>query len=120
MFEVMVKARFSAAHQLRGYRGKCEELHGHNWIVEVAVSSKKLNKQHMVIDFKDIKSALAKILEGLDHKLLNEVPPFDEINPTSENLAKYIFNEIKSALKNHKIAWVRVWESEDSAATYYE
>lgn len=119
MFEVMVKGRFSAAHQLREYRGKCEELHGHSWTVEVAVRSEKLIKQQMVIDFKDLKSALNRILEKLDHKLLNDVKPFDELNPTSENMAKYIFDEMRIALGDCEIAWVRVWESEDSAATYY-
>jgi len=119
MFEVMVKGGFSAAHQLREYPGKCEALHGHNWTVEVTVRSGKLNELDMVMDFTELKESLGKVLGRLDHKLLNELKPFDKLSSTSENVAKYVFDEMRKTLSAYEIAWVRVWESDDSAATYY-
>ena len=118
MYEVCVRARFSAAHQIREYGGNCERLHGHNWLVEVAVRSDGLDELGMVIDFRDLKRALKEVLKKLDHRLLNEVEPFDRINPTSENIAEYIFERLCELLPEHEVAWVRVWESEDSSATY--
>jgi len=118
MHEILVRVRFSAAHQIREYGGNCEELHGHNWTVEVAVQSDALDKLGMVVDFRRLKHVLKGVLGKLDHRMLNDVEPFTEINPTSENIAKYIFDEMKRTLAEHDIAWVRVWESEDSAATY--
>ncbi len=118
MYEVCVRARFSAAHQIREYGGNCERLHGHNWQVEVAVRSDGLDELGMVIDFRELKRALGEVLKELDHRLINEVKPFDRINPTSENIAKHIFESLRSLLSAYQIAWVRVWESEDSSATY--
>lgn len=116
MFTLKVEAGFSAAHNLRGYKGKCEDLHGHNWKVEVEVKSVKLNNIGMVMDFGLIKEALNNILEKLDHKYLNEIPYFKKVNPTSENIAKYIFDCIKSQVPSVNL--VRVWESENSSAAY--
>ena len=118
MFSIKVEANFSSAHNLRGYKGKCEELHGHNWKVEVSVSARKLDKTGMLMDFKVLKNKLNCILEQLDHKYLNNIPYFKKINPTSENIAEYIYDRLKTAgVKAHSVT---VWESENSAATYYE
>ena len=117
MFEIKVIGEFSAAHNLRGYRGKCEELHGHNWKVEVLVSGKKLNKTGMIIDFKQIKFYLNKVLQKLDHNCLNRLNYFKRLNPTSENIAKYIYEDLKIIVSNLKS--VSVWESDNSCASYY-
>lgn len=122
MFILKVINTFSAAHNLRDYKGKCEKLHGHNWKVEVEVQSKKLGKSGLLIDFHDLKGIVAEELAFLDHTYLNEVPPFDKINPTSENLAEYLYHEIGADLakQNAKIARVIVWESENANASYQE
>ena len=118
MFTVKVISKFSSAHSLREYKGKCEELHGHNWRVEVAVSKKNLNSMGMVTDFKNIKAFLNKVLEELDHKHLNEVEHFKEINPTSENIAKFIYDKLLGNGEDLNISYVTVWETETSSATY--
>lgn len=118
MYKIKVEAHFSAAHKLRGYRGKCEELHGHNWKVEARVSSDRLDKAGMVMDFKDLKSGLNKILEKLDHKYLNNIPYFKKTNPTSENIASYIYERLKPQVGI--LSSVTVWESENACATYSE
>jgi 6-pyruvoyltetrahydropterin/6-carboxytetrahydropterin synthase len=117
MFEVKVISDFSSAHHLNGYQGKCESLHGHNWKIEVVVTGSKQDKIGMVMDFAEMKKALKGVLALLDHKNLNDIAPFDKINPTSENIAKYIFEALKFKLADIKC--VTVWESESSAATYY-
>jgi 6-pyruvoyltetrahydropterin/6-carboxytetrahydropterin synthase len=118
MFEVYIKSDFSAAHKLRGYKGKCEELHGHNWKVEVFISSEELDKIGMVVDFKELKSVLAQILNKLDHSYINNLAYFKKFNPTSENMAKYIFHRLEPRIKNLKLKKVTVWESDTSAASY--
>jgi len=118
MFSVKIEMDFSSAHNLRGYKGKCEELHGHNWKVELVASSAKLDKIGMVMDFKYLKAELKKILEKLDHKYLNKIPYFTRINPTSENIAKYIYDNIKRRVSGVKS--VTVWENSVSSATYEE
>lgn len=122
MYELTIISDFAAAHNLRGYEGECENLHGHNWKVEVTVANRGLNKIGLAVDFKVLKRILKDILENLDHKYLNEIPPFDKENPSSENLARYIFKQFKKAIKdkNIKVAKVKVWESDNAAATYYE
>lgn len=119
MFEIRVSAEFSAAHSLRGYKGKCEDLHGHNWKVEVAATAGALNKIGMVADFKELKEKLNKILEGLDHKHLNNIAAFKKTNPTSENLAKYIFERLEVKRAPYKIEKITVWESTNCRASYY-
>lgn len=114
MYNIKVEADFSAAHNLRGYKGKCEALHGHNWKVEVAVGATKLDKTGMVLDFTDLKQKLHRVLEKLDHRYLNNLPYFKKFNPTSENIAKYIYDN----LRIQGLESVTVWESEKSAATY--
>jgi 6-pyruvoyltetrahydropterin/6-carboxytetrahydropterin synthase len=118
MYSIKVEAHFSAAHNLRGYRGKCEELHGHNWRVEAVVSCNKLDKIGMALDFKCLKTRLNKILEKLDHKYLNNIPYFKKANPTSENIARFIYESLKPQVK--ALSAITVWESENACATYYE
>ena len=116
MYSIKVEGNFSSAHNLRGYKGKCEELHGHNWRIEVEVSKNKLDKAGMVLDFKLLKMKLNDILEKLDHKYLNNITYFKKFNPTSENIARYIFDNLKSGVTGLKS--VTVWENSTSSATY--
>jgi len=116
VYNIKVEENFSSAHNLRGYKGKCEELHGHNWKVEVAVSKEKLDKAGMVLDFKYLKMKLNKVLEKLDHKYLNNLSYFKKVNPTSENIAKYIYDRLKA--QGSRLESVTVWESDNSCATY--
>jgi 6-pyruvoyltetrahydropterin/6-carboxytetrahydropterin synthase len=121
MFELTVITDFGAAHRVVDYPGKCNRLHGHNWIVEVTVAGEKLNELGMLVDFKSIKKEVAALMEELDHHFLNELPAFAEKNPTAENIAVYIFDELeKSALFTGGVAVkaVKVWESLKSAVTY--
>ncbi len=122
MFEVSVVANFSAAHNLKGYQGKCEALHGHNWKVEVSLGSNRLDKIGMTEDFKIVKEKLEGILNLFDHKYLNVLSYFKKTNPTSENIAKLIYQKMKEKIdkKNLKVLFVRVWETENSCATYHE
>jgi len=117
MFKIKVEAEFSSAHNLRGYKGKCEELHGHNWKVELAVVKDKLDKTGMVLDFKYLKAKLNSILDRLDHKYLNRIPYFKKVNPTSENIAKYIYDSLRQQVPC--VDSVTVWESDNSCTTYY-
>ena len=116
MYSVKVEAYFSSAHNLRGYKGKCESLHGHNWKVEVRVAAIVLDKAGMVMDFKVLKEKLHAILEKLDHKYLNKLTYFKKVNPTSESIACYIYQRLKSHIPNIKS--VTVWENSTSSATY--
>ncbi|HBO83554.1 MAG: 6-carboxytetrahydropterin synthase QueD [Deltaproteobacteria bacterium GWC2_42_11] len=122
MYELTIISDFSAAHRLMGYEGECENLHGHNWKVEVSVRVKELDNIGLAIDFKTLKFELEKVVEKLDHKYLNEIPPFDRENPSSENIARFIFNELAKSLNSSSImvSKVKVWESERAAAAYYE
>lgn len=110
----MVEDSFSAAHQLRGYEGKCENLHGHTFKVQVYLSGDKLDKIGMLVDFKKIKAELKKVLDKFDHTNLNDLIEFKEKNPTAENIAREVYNKI-SELKPLKVT---VWESEKACATY--
>ena len=118
MYEIKVKSGFSAAHNLRNYRGKCENLHGHNWNIEATFAYKALSKAGMAVDFKKAKTLLKLVLEKFDHSYLNEAGIFKRLNPTSENMAKFIYDEIKK--ENRHIAFISVWENENSCATYRE
>ncbi len=125
MFYIKVKSFFSSAHNLRNYQGSCENLHGHNWIVEVTFKGKHLGESGMLLDFREARSWVNEILNYLDHRYLNDLPPFREINPTSENIARYIFKELEKRLKERRIIAVRVhlvsvWENERSCAMYGE
>jgi 6-pyruvoyltetrahydropterin/6-carboxytetrahydropterin synthase len=120
MYEVSVNSMFSAAHSLRYYKGKCEKLHGHNWKVELVMKGERLKKTGIVCDFTELKKILKKIISVLDHKYLNEIPAFNKTNPTSENIAKYIYDSVKCRVPDAKlrISRVKVWESDTSSATY--
>lgn len=118
MFSIKVEADFSAAHNLLGYKGKCEELHGHNWKVEVVAAKDKLDKTGMVLDFKYLNTKLNQVLDALDHKYLNNISYFKKVNPTSENIAKYIYDCLRPKVSS--LLSVTVWESEKSCASYDE
>jgi 6-pyruvoyltetrahydropterin/6-carboxytetrahydropterin synthase len=119
MYELGVRRRFSAAHQLRGYAGKCERLHGHTYQVEVVVRAEQLNAIGLAVDFKELKAVVDELLESYDHRLLNEVPPYDEVNPSAENMARVIFESLAGELPaGVTLVGVKVWESEDAWAYY--
>jgi 6-pyruvoyltetrahydropterin/6-carboxytetrahydropterin synthase len=121
MFELKIITHFAAAHQLRDFNGPCENLHGHNWKIEVYVASDVLNKTGLVIDFAVIKEKTAAIIKELDHKFLNDLHPFKDHNPSSENIAQYIAERLSSELNNATLQVTRVsaWESDTACATYY-
>lgn len=123
MFEVSIKSSFSAAHSLKEIGGRCENLHGHNFTVEVAIRSKQLAEQGVVIDFRELKSYLGEILESLDHHFLNEIAPFEDTPPSSEHIARFIHDEMKKKIKEKNarmVLRVDVWESDTSRASYWE
>lgn len=120
MYSVSVESDFDAAHYLRGYGGKCESLHGHRFRVVVTVIGRRLNKTGIVYDFTELKRQLGAVLARLDHRCLNEVPPFDRINPSSENIARTIYKWLRPGISvpGVKLASVEVWESPQSRAVY--
>ena len=121
MHEVMIEMSFSSAHALRGYQGKCENTHGHNYRVEVYVRGRELNNIGLLIDFKDLKAATKKVVDYLDHKNINELPPFDvEINPSAEEMAAFFLREVGRQVNDDRaqVYKVRVWETDTCAATY--
>ena len=122
MYELKIISQFAAAHRLRNFKGGCERLHGHNWKIEVYVTGNKLEDNGLLIDFRDIKEATGKVIDKLDHRFLNELEPFKTINPSSENIARHIFNSLSSEFNNKevRIAKVTVWESDSACAGYYE
>ena len=120
MFELSVTTDIASAHFLRGYQGPCKNLHGHTWKVEVTVASSKLDTIGFIIDFRDIKKNLKEFLAHLDHVSLNDLPYFKDVNPTTENIAKYIYQEFVKKCRPLKLKQVRVWESESSSVTYFE
>jgi 6-pyruvoyltetrahydropterin/6-carboxytetrahydropterin synthase len=122
MYELMIETHFSSAHQLRGYRGKCENLHGHNWKVQIYVLAEKLNDLDIAIDFHELKRLAEDVLAPLDHGFLNDIFPFTEKNPSSENIAKWIYDSLKKKIndENVQLSAITVWESETASATYFE
>jgi 6-pyruvoyltetrahydropterin/6-carboxytetrahydropterin synthase len=118
MHEVYKEAWISSAHRLRDYKGPCENLHGHNWHVRVFVGATELDATGMVIDFKLLKHAMREVCDRLDHTYLNELPPFDEINPTAENICRHIFEEVDQRINDGRVRVTRamVWETEGSCA----
>jgi 6-pyruvoyltetrahydropterin/6-carboxytetrahydropterin synthase len=123
MYELSVSAAFDAAHFLRDYEGRCSRMHGHTWTVEVTLAGEELGPSHLLVDFNDVKQLLDRLLDGYDHACLNEIPPFDEVSPTSENLARVFFGilemEIGGLARNVRLLRVRVAESPNTSATYY-
>lgn len=123
MHEVSIEMEFSSAHALRGYRGKCENTHGHNYRVEVHVRGDQLDDIGLLVDFRELKAATRRVVDYLDHKNINELHPFDiELNPSAENLAAYFYSEVGRQVNSDRIRVfrVRVWETSTCSATYYE
>jgi len=120
MYELRIITQFAAAHQLRNFRGKCEKLHGHNWRIEVYIEGEKLNDAGLLIDFKEIKEATDRILEELDHSFLNELSQFKDQNPSSENIAAYIFETLSNKVNNNniKVTKITAWESDFASSSY--
>lgn len=122
-WRLTVTSDFSSAHQLRNYCGKCENMHGHNFGVELCVEGDRLTPDtELLVDFKVLKQALKQVLDGLDHRHLNEVPPFDRLNPSSENLARHIYTAVAALLADQpvRVVHVSVSEKDSSKATYRE
>ena len=122
MYELKIVSQVAAAHQLREFQGKCEQLHGQNWKIEVYVTGDTLGEDGLLIDFGLIKKDTKKVLGELDHKFLNELEPFKKENPSSENIARYIYESISHTLNNDaiRISKVSAWESDTACATYME
>jgi len=122
VFEICVEAQFSAAHSLRGYQGNCAQMHGHNWIVEVFVKCRELNDIGIGIDFRDIRQAIKNIINDLDHSCLNEHPEFKDTNPSSENIARFLYRRLGEKINsdNVKVSKVKVSETRSAGAYYWE
>ncbi|MBX7222477.1 MAG: 6-carboxytetrahydropterin synthase [Blastocatellia bacterium] len=121
MFEVMIEESFCAAHRLREEGDGPEPLHGHNWRIEVYVRGEKLDKRHILVDFRDVRAATKKVMDYLDHKFLNDLPPFDrEMNPSTENIAVFILHEVAGMIDTeaYQVYKVRAWETPFNAVTY--
>jgi 6-pyruvoyltetrahydropterin/6-carboxytetrahydropterin synthase len=122
MFEIAVEQGFASAHALRNYKGRCENTHGHNWRVEVVMEGEKLDSTGLLVDFLDVKSLMAGIIDRIDHQFLNEIPPFDVINPSAENIAEYFYHQMQEGLTARSLAGriraVKVWETDIQSATY--
>ena len=122
MFVLKIVTDFASAHSLRNYPGDCARLHGHNWQVEVSVCSEVLDDNGIAIDFREIKKQTKLVIKRLDHQYLNEIKPFDVLNPTAENIAKYFFEEVGMLInsENVKVKEVLIWETPRSSVTYSE
>jgi len=119
VYELTVTSHFDAAHALRGYQGECSNLHGHTWDVEVTVAGDTLDEIGIVYDFKALKEDLGAVLAEFDHAYLNEVPPFDEISPTAENLARVVYERLSQTVAQHvRVVQVAVWESPIAKLVY--
>jgi len=118
MYELKSQMYFSAAHHLLNYEGDCENQHGHNWLVEAFVTGDTLDKSNILIDYKVLKTEMKKVLNYLDHEDINELPEFKGISPSSETLAKYIYDSLKKSIPI--VSKVSVWETPTSCASYFE
>jgi 6-pyruvoyltetrahydropterin/6-carboxytetrahydropterin synthase len=120
MFEVSVDHMFAAGHALRNYKGTCENVHGHNYKVRVTVAGNQLDSSGLLVDFVDMRAAIRAVIDRLDHRFLNDLPPFDQLNPSAENLAKYLCDEITPELHDQRvhIKAVTIWETDLTSATY--
>ena len=122
MFDIFIKTHFAGAHHLRDYPGDCENPHGHNWKVEVTVTARELDQAGLAIDFKVLKRETNSLLDELDHKYVNQHHFFQDISPSSENISRYLFQELSKRLNdnNIKVERIGVWESDNACAEYYE
>jgi len=121
MFEVTVEETFAAGHALRNYRGKCENPHGHNYRIQVTLQGPELDSIGLLVDFVQVKKSLLSVVDRLDHQFLNDLAPFDVLNPSAENMAKYFYDEISGGLGETapvKVEQVKVWETDTTSATY--
>ena len=122
MFEVSVEQVFAAGHALRNYKGKCENIHGHNWRVQVVMEGEQLDGTGLLVDFIDVKDLMGSVIARLDHQFLNEVAPFDVKNPSAENIAEYFYEQMSTGLAATpvpvRIREVKIWETDIQSATY--
>ena len=121
MFEISVEETFAAGHALRHYHGKCEKVHGHNYKVQATVEGETLNEAGLLVDFVELKRLLHSVVDRLDHEFLNDVPPFDVLNPSAENMAKFFHQELSAGLPAElgvRVSSVKLWETDTSIATY--
>jgi len=121
MFEVSVEQTFAAGHALRNYKGKCENVHVHNYRVRITVQGDQLDSTGLLVDFLDVKSLIGGVVDYLDHQFINDLPPFDELNPSAENIAKYFYDRVSGGLRNEvpvRVSEVKVWETDTSSAVY--
>ncbi|MFY9531790.1 MAG: 6-carboxytetrahydropterin synthase QueD [Candidatus Acidiferrales bacterium] len=122
MYEVSVDETFAAGHALRGYKGKCENVHGHNYKVRVALAGPELDSVGLLYDFVHLKQIIQEVIRSLDHRFLNDFPPFDSMNPSAENIARYIYDEASKQMRRMpngaSIASITVWETDTTSATY--
>ena len=120
MFEISVDYTFAAGHALRGYKGKCENVHGHNYKVRVTVEGEELNSIGLLMDFVDLRASIKALVERLDHRFMNDLEPFDKLNPSAENLAKYFADELGPQVKAQglRIYSITVWETDTTSATF--
>jgi 6-pyruvoyltetrahydropterin/6-carboxytetrahydropterin synthase len=121
MFEVTIEETFAAGHALRNYKGKCENVHGHNYRCQVTMAGRDLDSIGLLVDFVELKKVVHGVLDRLDHQWLNEFPPFDVLNPSAENMAKYIYDQVSDGLqaqKGARVTTVKLWETDTASATY--
>ncbi len=121
MFEVIIEETFAAGHALRNYRGKCENVHGHNYRCQVTVQGQELDGVGLLVDFVELKKVVHSVLDRMDHQWLNDFPPFDVLNPSAENMAKYIYDQVADGLKTRagvKVGCIRLWETDTASAIY--
>lgn len=120
MFEISVEYSFAAGHALRGYKGKCENVHGHNYKVQVTLAGEQLNNIGLLMDFVELRAAIKVLVERLDHRFLNDLPPFDRLNPSAENLAKFFWDELEPKVRaaGLRVQAVTLWETDTTSATY--
>jgi 6-pyruvoyltetrahydropterin/6-carboxytetrahydropterin synthase len=121
MFEVTIEQTFAAGHALRNYHGKCENVHGHNYRCQVTLEGAELDQTGLLMDFVALKKALQSVIDRLDHQWLNDFPPFDVLNPSAENIAKFIYDEVNKGIGGQadvRLGSVKLWETDTSSATY--
>jgi 6-pyruvoyltetrahydropterin/6-carboxytetrahydropterin synthase len=121
MFEVTIEQTFAAGHALRNYHGKCENVHGHNYRCQLTVEGRELDQTGLLIDFVLLKRVLQSVVDRLDHQWLNDLPPFDLLNPSAENIAKFIYDEVSKGIgggNDMRLGSVKLWETDTSSATY--
>ena len=120
MFEITVDYSFAAGHALRGYKGKCENVHGHNYKVQVTVAGEQLNSAGLLMDFVDLRAAVKALVEQLDHRFLNDIPPFDQLNPSAENMAKYFYEGLEPQIRARglRVQAVTIWETDVTSAAF--